>query len=215
METRNQNLEGSGPSGRKQHHGQSGLIFMAGVSLAFSTLGLLVSGFLAYQLFELQEDVGEVRNTLSQTARTLPNLASSAQTPVSQAPASTTGIQPAQLIQVGFDNTARIELLSVKRSQDSDVGKREFVNVQMRVHPLSETGGPMFWPRDTKARNSETGETYEAVTTETATSNFFIPRASVGALVDAHVWLRVPENVNTVDIFVPNTGVFEGVPISG
>ncbi len=159
----------------------------------------------------------EVRSTLSQTAGTPPNLASPAQTPVSQAqaPGSTTGIQSGQFIQVGFDNTARIELLSVKRSQDSGVGKREFVNVKMRVHPLNETGGPMFWPRDTKARNPETSETYEAVTSETSTSNYFIPKASVGALVDAHVWLRVPENVNTVDILVPNTGVFKGVPISG
>ncbi|MGD3542161.1 hypothetical protein QT446_22440, partial [Xanthomonas citri pv. citri] len=76
----------------------------------------------------------------------------------------------------------------------------------MRVHPLNETGGPMFWPRDTKARNPETGEVYEAVSSESATGNFFIPKARIGALVDAHVWLRVPENVNTIDILIPDTG---------
>ena len=233
MEARNQNPDRPATSSERQDHGHGGLIFMSSVALAFSTLGLLLSGFLAYQFFELRQEVREISNTLSQTALTSPNLASPTQLPVSQsqapqtegvapvpsttaqAPASNTGIQPGQFVQLGFKNTARIELLSVKRSQNSGVGEREFVNVQMRVHPLKETGGPMFWPRDTKARNPETGEIYAAVSSESATGNFFIPKARIGALVDAHVWLRVPENVNTIDIFITDTGVFKSVPISG
>ncbi len=41
---------------KKQHQGHDRLIFIACLSLVFSTFGLLVSGFLAYQFFELQEE---------------------------------------------------------------------------------------------------------------------------------------------------------------
>lgn len=233
MEARNQNLDKPAVNSKRQSHGHGSLIFISGIALAFSTFGLLLSGFLAYQFFELRQEIREVKKTLNQTAAISPNLASPAQSPlnqaqvpkaqgiapepstIAQAPINNTGIQPGQFVQIGFKNTARIELLSVKRIQNSKVGEREFVNVQMRVHPLNETGGPMFWPRDTKARNPETGEIYEVVSSESATGNFFIPKARIGALVDAHVWIRVPENVNTIDIFIADTGVFKSVPISG
>jgi hypothetical protein len=32
--------------------------------------------------------------------------------------------------------------------------------------------------------------------------------------VDAYVWMKIPEGVNTVDIFVPNTAAFKNVPIA-
>lgn len=55
---------------------------MSSVALAFSTLRLLLSSFLAYQFFELRQEVREVSNALSQTAATPPNLTSPAQPPV-------------------------------------------------------------------------------------------------------------------------------------
>lgn len=240
MKTRNQNPEGSVVSGKRQHHGHGSLIFMSGVALAFSTLGLLLSGFLAYQFFELRQEVREVSNTLSQTAAIPPNLASPAQPPVSQAqdpqtegvaptpsaaaqaPGSSTSIQPGQFVQLAFNNTARIELLSVKRSQNSGVEEREYVNVKMRVRVVRERSGggaAYFRSAETIARNpGETAEpytTYEAVSDQYATMPIFMPLIREGASVDAQVWLRVPEGVNTIDIYMPKTMVFKNVPISG
>jgi hypothetical protein len=30
---------------------------------------------------------------------------------------------------------------------------------------------------------------------------------------DAYVWLRIPEGVTAIDLFIPDTGAFKNVPI--
>jgi hypothetical protein len=34
-----------------------------------------------------------------------------------------------------------------------------------------------------------------------------------GSSVDGYVWLRIPEGVKMIDLFVPNTAGFKNVPV--
>ncbi|MEP0871706.1 hypothetical protein NDA01_17985 [Trichocoleus desertorum AS-A10] len=36
----------------------------------------------------------------------------------------------------------------------------------------------------------------------------------LSASADAYVWLRIPEGVNAIDIFIPETAAFKDVPIA-
>lgn len=124
---------------------------------------------------------------------------------------------PGQFLQPAFSNKAEVELLSVKRIKDPQTGNRDVVNVQMRVRRLATDGvnpGESLGVYNTTARNPETSETYKGVNFERSTGNvaLFSLRPKVSA--DAYVWLRVPESVNTLDIFVPDTAAFNNVPIS-
>lgn len=108
----------------------------------------------------------------------------------------------------------------MERSQNS--GECEYVNVKMRVRVLRERSGggaAYFRTAETIARNpgeiTEPYTTYEAVSEDYATRPIFMPLIREGASVDAQVFLRVPESVNTIDIYMPETKVFKNVPISG
>jgi hypothetical protein len=88
----------------------------------------------------------------------------------------------------------------------------------MRVRRLSADkviGGDIITVGGTTARNPETSETYQAVdliTRSTGSVSLFQLRPQASA--DAYVWLRVPENVNSIDLYVPEAQAFKNVPIS-
>ncbi len=66
----------------------------------------------------------------------------------------------------------------------------------------------------TTARNPETSETYKAVSFDRSTGGVSLFLMRAGSSADAYVWLRVPEGVNTIDIFIPDTAAFKNIPIS-
>ncbi len=136
--------------------------------------------------------------------------------PPAQAP-SGIGIQPGQYVQPALGTKGQVELLAVKRIQDPELGTRDVVNVQMRIRriePERVYGSDVLNIGSTTARNPETSETYKEVSFDRSTGSvsLFLMRPSTSA--DAYVWLRVPEGVNTIDIYVPDTQVFKSVPIS-
>lgn len=139
-------------------------------------------------------------------------------TQVPQAPSSSTPTQPGQYLQPAFGTKAQVELLSVKRIQDPELGTRDVVNVQMRVRriePERVSGGDVINIGSTTARNPATSETYKAVNfldRSTGSVSLFSMRPRASA--DAYVWLRVPEGTNTIDIYVPDTQAFKNVPIA-
>lgn len=130
----------------------------------------------------------------------------------------TPGILPGQYVQNALGTKAGVELLSLKRIKDPELGTRDVVNVQMRIRritPENPNGMDMITVGSTTARNPDTSETYKPVdlikrSTGTVSLIQMRPRSSV----DAYVWLRVPEGVNTLDIFIPETAAFKNVPIS-
>jgi hypothetical protein len=192
--------------------------FLSGIAVILSLLASVFSGFTAYRVFNLEQQVGALsQSTANQpAAQTAPSPASN---PSSPPAANAAGIQPGQFIQSAFGNKAQVELLAIKRIQDPEAGARDVVNVQFRVRRLvrDEETNPYdkgMYPRNVKARNPDTSETYEALGGKRATSDVNLNFVKRGASVDAYVWLKVPEAASTLDIYIPETQVFKNVPIA-
>lgn len=197
--------------------------FLSSVAVLLSTLALIFSGYTAYQVFILQQTLNTANITAPATSTpanitsAAPETSPSPNSTVQSTNASGAAISPGQFLQPAFSNRAEVELLSVKRIKDPQTANRDVVNVQMRVRRLATDGvnpGESLGIFNTTARNPETSETYKGVDFERSTGNvsLFSLRPKVSA--DAYVWLRVPEGINTLDIFVPDTAAFKNVPIS-
>jgi hypothetical protein len=202
--------------------------FLSSAAVLLSTLALLCSGFAAYQVYTLRQTVETVNNS-SNSSAIAPNGTINAQaspTPTEtstpkQSPTPTTttsAIQAGQFVQPAFGNKAKVELLSVKRIKDPESGNRDVVNVQMRVRRLAVdntvTASDIVSISETTARNPDTSETYKGVDLKRSTGPVSLFQLRPQASADAYVWLRVPEAVNTLDLFVPDTAAFKNVPIS-
>ncbi|KAF3889520.1 MULTISPECIES: hypothetical protein [Nostocales] len=208
--------------------------FLSTVAVLLSTLALLCSGYAAYQVFTLQQTVStnaRDTTTTSQTTSTQttsnsspttapPPEATPSPSPTAKAESKTTAsatIQPGQYLQPAFGNKAQVELLSVKRIKDPETGNRDVVNVQMRIRRLATDGvnpAELIGVSNTTARNPDTSETYKGVDFKRSTGSVSLFSLRPKASADAYVWLRIPEGVNSLDIFVPDTGAFSNVPIT-
>jgi hypothetical protein len=119
-------------------------------------------------------------------------------------------------IQKAYGNKAQVQLLAVDRIENSRTGKRDLVNVQLRIHRLADEidATNAINVRETIARNPVSDNTYAPVpspSTAGAIQLYSIPK---GQSVDVDVSLRVPEGVQVLDIYVPQTGTFQQVQIS-
>ncbi len=208
-------------------------IFLSSVAVLLSTLALICSGYVAYQVINLQKTL-DTLNTKRDTAIApgatvnTPAASNTQQAPVqqTQAPSDVTtqstaeagvAIKPRQFVQKALGNKAEVELLSVKRIKDPETGSRDVVNVQMRIRRLvadNVSGGDYINVSGTTARNPETSESYKSVSFQRSTGGVSLFFLRKGASADAYVWLAVPEGVNYIDIFVPETAAFRNVPIS-
>ncbi|MCT7951505.1 hypothetical protein NG798_17010 [Ancylothrix sp. C2] len=141
--------------------------------------------------------------------------------PVTQTQTTTTvktitPIKPGDFVQKAFGRKGEVELISVKRIQDPETGNRDVVNVQMRVRRLAEdvAGGDIIQVGSSTARNPQTTETFNAVdVVKRSTGSVSLSQIRSGASADAYVWLRVPESVSVLDIYVPETAAFKNVPV--
>lgn len=144
---------------------------------------------------------------------------STASSPVPDTPAPSTsvGIQPGQFVQSAVGSKAQVELLSLKRIKDPEAGTRDVVNLQMRIRRLAaevQPGIDSINVAGTTARNPDTSETYKGVNWNRSSGTVSLYSVRRSASADAYVWLRIPEGVNTIDIFIPDTGAFKNVPIA-
>ncbi|MGL5925706.1 hypothetical protein [Chroococcidiopsis sp.] len=196
--------------------------FLSGIAVILSILALGFSGFTAYQVFMLQEKIAAVNNNAStgtsgnaQLETTAP-VSSAAPDTAATTPATASGIQPGQFVQSAIGNKAKLELLSVKRITDPDAKTRDVVNVQMRVRRLASEVSPndAINVAGTKARNPDTSETYEPVDYKRSSGSVNLYFVRRNASSDAYVWLRIPEGVTAIDLFIPDTGAFKNVPIA-
>jgi hypothetical protein len=122
------------------------------------------------------------------------------------------------LIRKALDNKAQVQIISAQRLKNPELSTRNIVNVKMRIWRLGAKQ-PNFQDviniSATTARNPETSETYRAFDfLNRATNPVFLFYLRPQTYTDAYVWLQVPEGMNTLDIFVPETGTFRNVPIS-
>jgi len=211
--------------------------FLSGAAVMLSMIALLFSGFAVYQVFEMQQTLTTVSNSQK------PTTATSNLSPVNPAPspsdtnpsptASTTTLPSAtlapsatpqatvipnkQLVQPVVDSQAQIELVAVKRIQDPQTGRQDIVNVLMRVHRLADNlpTATIIPVRQTTARNVTTNEIYKSVNSaKSSTEKVVLSGIRKGAFAEAYVWLKVPPEVNTLDILVPKAGEFKNVSVS-
>ena len=158
-----------------------------------------------------QEEISSVAANATKGSQSS-RLASSSNSTSSQ---QSKGIEPGQFVNKGVNNKIEIGLLSVKRIANPDGGAENVVVVQMRVRrivPKGEVDSISF--SQSKGRNPETSEVYRTIRTKSTTylSINSIPKDAWG---NAYFWLRVPEEVNVIDIVIPETAIFKNVPISG
>jgi hypothetical protein len=213
--------------------------FLSSVSMLLSAIALGVVGFALAQTLQLQQNFRELNASgqRSPAASKLPQAVSSLPIPTTEPSQITNAeptqqvnaeIQPGQFVQYAFKDKAQVELLAVKRIQNPEDGTRNVVNVQMRIRELKDgSGGDVIVPDQTKARDPETSETYEAydVVAERANPERKNDQRSSGVIsmflavktgssVDCYVWMSIPEKIKTIDLLVPNTEEFLKVPIS-
>lgn len=194
--------------------------FLSGVAVLLSTLALGCSGYVAYEVFTLRQTLN-ASNTVSNTIPSQvpsPTATTSPQATISSSPATatTSTISPGQFVQPAFGKKAEVELLSAKRIKDPETGNRDVVNLQMRIRRLATDGvvGDIISVASTTARNAETSVTYKGVALNRSTGSVSLFQVRPQASADAYIWLRVPDGVNNLDIFVPDTAAFKNVPIS-
>ncbi|MFB2923714.1 MULTISPECIES: hypothetical protein [Aerosakkonema] len=146
-----------------------------------------------------------------------PQVAATVTSTPAPTPPVTVEFQSGAFQQLAFGTKAQVELLSAKRVADPQTGNRDVVNVQMRIRRLADkvAANNLIPVGETTARNTVTSETYKAVNPrQNATGTISLSEIRPGASVDAYVWLKVPPNANTLDIFIPETGAIKNVPIS-
>jgi hypothetical protein len=187
--------------------------FFSVTTFLFSTLALIFSGFTAYKVFTLDQELDAFRSASAQAPTTAAPPASG-----ESASSGSNAIQPGQMIQPALNDEAKVELLSVKRIKDPRTGTRDVVNVQFRVRRLApDNSSGYIRSREIKAMNPETNEVHKVMSESSDSSisdTVFLSDMSRGGSADAHAWLNVPEGVNTLDIYVPKTQTFKNVPIS-
>lgn len=122
-------------------------------------------------------------------------------------------VEPGEFIQPVLDGAAEVELLSVSRVSPTS----NLVNLEMRVRRLSN---PLESPEalnlnDTIARNTRTNEKFVTQSsTATENSSISLDRLRPGQSIDATVTLRIPTDLDRVDLEIPATRAFRRVPIS-
>ncbi|MBW4683149.1 MAG: hypothetical protein KME19_24150 [Microcoleus vaginatus WJT46-NPBG5] len=137
--------------------------------------------------------------------------------PTAVAPQAGAEMKPGEFVQQAYGSKGEVELLSVKRIQDPETGNRDVVNVQMRIRRNADQVAAMdiIGVGETAARNPQTTESYKAIDmVDHSTGSVSLSQLRPNASADAYVWLRVPETVKSLDIFVPETAAFKNVPIS-
>ena len=93
----------------------------------------------------------------------------------------------------------------------------EIVNFSLRIRRDVETSGRgtggALGLNTAKARNPQTNEVYPGVRGKHTTFTT-IRDLPYDTWANAYFWLEVPEDVNVVDVVIPDNAIFEDVPIS-
>lgn len=125
------------------------------------------------------------------------------------------GIEEGQFVNNGFDDQLKVEIVKVKRIQNSETQQTEdTVVVKLRVKRLQENVDGVIWFNKSKARNVDTYEEYE-VRNGKYTDTTWSSSIPLNAWAEAYFWLEVPRGIELIDIIFPETAIFKNVPIEG
>jgi hypothetical protein len=217
---------------------------LSGTAIIISLAASLISGFTIYkmstiekkvdQLSSIEKKVDQLTQYTATQSKTVTNptpvevTSNTTSNTIEQnvnttpVPVSVSEIQPGQFINNALKDNAQVELLSVKRIPNPETNVRDIVNVQFRVRSLKEAHpsrfGVLISPLGTAARNPDTSEAFKtARVRDRQTYTGTIPvgtEIAKGGSADAYVWLKVPEDVKKLDIYIPETKEFKNVPIA-
>ncbi|MBE9012225.1 hypothetical protein IQ250_18660 [Pseudanabaenaceae cyanobacterium LEGE 13415] len=184
----------------------------SGLALLLSVIAFFLSCYAAIQASSIRRQLDPVRpapqsQNSSNQPESRPFAPLIAQTRFQE-------VKPGVFRQPTEDETGEVELLSARRVERS--GNLNFARIDMRIRRLDQPvqGLSEIDLPNTIALNSRTNERYTAVEARTPQDRL-IDMASLqpGASVTASVIVRVPENLDRIDLDIPNVRVFRNVPI--
>jgi hypothetical protein len=209
--------------------------YLSGLAVVLSALAFIVSGFNAYQIAGLRGEIQLANNTAADpTASTIAPPLSNQQNTATQAPPAQTQtqttvtttpvqpddtnstVQPGQFIQPALNGTARVEIVSVERVQNTQTGRNDLVEVQLRVQRTGDraSSNDIINFNETTALNPDTKTTYPTVNRNQSGGAVSLFQVNPGSASEVEVQFAVPENIETLNIVVPETGVFNNVPVN-
>ena len=190
-----------------------------GLALLFSIVAFFFSSIALVQTVRTQRNVEATLQALNRPTAT--PVANAGQTtrqsanPPRNLPAIAQRVESGRFIQPVYNGDGRIELLSADRvngASDSNV-----VNLKMRVQRVREQVNRVGDINLAKivAINSRTNMRYPAFDFRTPFGNSLsLYSLRPGETTDVMVMLRVPEGLDRVDLQIPETVLFRGVPIA-
>jgi hypothetical protein len=120
-------------------------------------------------------------------------------------------IEPGRFLEPTYDRAGEVELISANRELANNL-----TTVQIRVRRLDQpiSGDPTIDLANTIALNSRTNEKYTVTQTYTPNDQFVsLSSLRPGSSVNASVTIRVPQDLDRIDLDIPNVRVFRNVPI--
>ncbi len=124
-------------------------------------------------------------------------------------------VEPNRFVEPVYGGTGQIQLLSADRV--SGANSSNVVNLKMRVQRINDRvqGLGDINLAQTVAINSRTNMRYPTLDFRTPSRNALsLYSLRPGQSVDVTVMLRVPQNLNRIDLQIPDTVTFRGVPIA-
>lgn len=121
-------------------------------------------------------------------------------------------VEPGQFIQPTQDSSGVVELLSATRAPSSKAA-----TIQLRVRRLDRptSGTSTIDLPNTIALNTRTNERYPTTDYRTPNDQFItLSNLRPGSSLNASVTVRVPKDLNRIDLDIPNVRVFRNVPIT-
>jgi len=183
----------------------------SGLALLLSIIAFFLSCYAAIQASSVRRQLEPVRpatqsNSLNQP-QSRPFAPLIAQNRFQQ-------VKPGLYRQPTEDETGEVELLSARRIERS--GNLNFARIDLRIRRLDRPvqGLTEIDLPNTIALNSRTNERYTAIESQTPQDRFInLASLKPGSSVNASVIVRVPENLDRIDLDIPNVRVFRNVPI--
>jgi hypothetical protein len=190
----------------------------SGLALLLSVIAFFFSAYAVIQAVSTRRSVEEPQPNREQPGRQSGGGGSFAQ-PISRpllpqiGPYRFQRVEPGQFTQPAYGGAGEVELLSATR----DTAGSDVVNVRLRVVRLSqplETPGEINLSR-TLAVNTRTNGSYPLISSQTPGDQvILLSNLRSGESTEATVSLRLPPEVDRLDIEFPGTRVFRSVPIA-
>jgi len=191
----------------------------SGLALLLSVIAFFLSCFAALQAASMRRQIQPM-----QPPQLQPPQSNSFNQPISRpvvpffAQSRFQQVEPGRFLQPTLDQAGEVELLSAKRvgNPTEQSGRSNLATIQLRIRRLDRptTGLTEIDLPKTIALNTRTNERYTAVDTKTlGDESITLANLRPGTTVNASVTLRVPQNLDRIDLDIPNVRVFRNVPL--